>query len=196
MRTINDLVYPTGFAELDDLVPLNFFYDQRELFQLCHGHVKDDGTFFLLMRILESSIDDKDPNIIILNKVEFMVFTAFGEKPGTTFAFDNKDGKAIFSVSGEEDSKYHKVDLNNFQVNLVELDDDVFITDEDQDAFKDLKVFTYEEPITLDTSSQRLHFKVFINGKDSSQYGNKGSLAKKTCQITGGKTVYAGDKGK
>jgi len=193
MRTINNLVYPTGFAELDDLVPLNFFYDQKELFQLCHGHIEMDRTFFLLMRILDSRLDAENPNIIILNQVEFMVFTAFGESPDTTYAFDKTDGQpAIFAVDGTADAEYHNIPLNNFQVNLMTLDKDIEIKNAENEKFKDLKVFTYTEPIILDAASQRLHFKIFIDGEDSSLYGNKGSLAKKTCQVTGGKGFYTG----
>ena len=193
MRTIDNLDYPTGFAELDDLVPLNFFYDQREFFQLCHGHVDRFSTFFLLIWILDSSLDAENPNHIILNKVEFMVFTGFGENPDSLLAFEKKEGaSAIFEVDATEDSKHHKVDLKNFQVNLVTLDKDVEIEKGDQETFKDLKVVTLTEPIILDAASQRLHFKVFIDGKDSTIYGNKGNLAKKTCQIIGGKVVYVG----
>jgi hypothetical protein len=184
MRTINNLNYPTGLAELDEFVPLNIILNEHESFQLCHSEVDVNRSFFIIMRILNSEKSKENPLIYILKELEFMVITS--RWSGYKLFFDFKDGNdPIFSIENKGDSDYHKMELNNFQINLKKIERENIIPEDDNELFLKEKVFKYNKPIEFNTATQRLHFRVHIEGEDYIPVGNAGNMNGRTCQTKG-----------
>ena len=182
MKPINGLNYPEGFAELDELVPLNMFLNEHQSFQMCHAEIGPTGAFFLLMRILESEKNSDNPKITTILKSEFMIINAGWSTD--KYALDFSGGDPIISIENEKDNEYHQKILNNFRINIVKKAETMEVFNDAE--FLQKNVFTYSEPIVFDITNEVLHFKTFENGIERSPNGDKMNLADKSCQVSGG----------
>lgn len=151
MRTFTD---PQGFQDLDKNAPLNIIYNVNNRYQICHEMISPEGSFFLLIKIVDMEYDN-ETQIVSVNNFELKIIHAFIKESSSKYDLDIDAEDVVTLIEDEKDKAYHG-EMVNLKVKIRQVNENNF---EQHSVYKS----TFGFKVNL-AKEELLHFQIEEEG--------------------------------